>query len=543
MGRDGCDLQRRDPAPEQWDLEVEADRYDICAVSRAGNTPTAYFAIRSSRRPQSSASWGASDMLTEPSDEGLLSIRYGEGMADPAGAAVPIDVIDEAFREVVGAPRVLKLGWPVQIRLHPGSYLIRAFLPSGEMVSRQTWVEPRGETAVLIVPSKPPPRESLMWAYVLKRVPHGGRAARDLDALTDVARFDLGTGGTGPEMEMLLWSAPRGPGIPGGGLGRWMLITAPPGETLMHWPRRQSTCWKARTGWRSAGPTSPRGSSRCRQTRRRGRASWSSPMIVRSRCSTRFDVMVDLGDGHAAAVLSYLATGALEPARRLGEPLVEQVEGRVARGDLPPIAAAVAGYYLLKASASDRPHDWTAALASAFPWMPDGPVIRAWHLLHLPDPDADEFRACWSRPPAAGSRSSPRASACSTTGSASAARTGPDDAPAPALESIRPYAAAANWSALMTTFYADDPRRPALPRRWLMSGTARVPVETNYELERYWRCLDRVDPPLYRDMLVSILDLGTTPEEAANELGIDRDPEVLYMEAMLALKEQLMSVL
>ena len=48
-----------------------------------------------------------------------------------------------------------------------------------------------------------------------------------------------------------------------------------------------------------------------------------------------------------------------------------------------PIGAAVGGYALLRFSALDRLHDWTANLHSRFAWLPDGAVIRGEHLARL----------------------------------------------------------------------------------------------------------------------------------------------------------------
>src|SRR2546423_15128052 len=48
-----------------------------------------------------------------------------------------------------------------------------------------------------------------------------------------------------------------------------------------------------------------------------------------------------------------------------------------------PIAAAVGGYALLRFSALERLHDWTANLHSWFEWLPDGAAIRGEHLARM----------------------------------------------------------------------------------------------------------------------------------------------------------------
>ncbi|WP_299252572.1 hypothetical protein [uncultured Aquimarina sp.] len=46
-----------------------------------------------------------------------------------------------------------------------------------------------------------------------------------------------------------------------------------------------------------------------------------------------------------------------------------------------PAAAAIGGYYLLKAGELDRLHNWAENLANWMPWMSDGSIIWAWQLI------------------------------------------------------------------------------------------------------------------------------------------------------------------
>ena len=57
-----------------------------------------------------------------------------------------------------------------------------------------------------------------------------------------------------------------------------------------------------------------------------------------------------------------------------------------------PSGAAIGGYFLLRAEQLDRLHDWTGNLAERFPWLPDGCVIHAWHLLKQEESDPKRAR-------------------------------------------------------------------------------------------------------------------------------------------------------
>ena len=52
--------------------------------------------------------------------------------------------------------------------VEPGSYVVRALLPTGEVVSAQAAVAPGRSEPVELVPRSPSPRESLAWAYYLR---------------------------------------------------------------------------------------------------------------------------------------------------------------------------------------------------------------------------------------------------------------------------------------------------------------------------------------------------------------------------------------
>jgi hypothetical protein len=499
-------------------------------------------------------------MATPEPNHGVLILEYGNYPADSADAVVPIDVIGEDFHEVTSAPKVLELGKPVRLTLEPGSYLVRAYLPSGEIVARQARVEPGGQAVVSILPSKPSPRESLTWAYILKNVPDGGRAATRsmFESTRHVPRRGGEVVSERSGIEMTLWSHAVSP------QNSWQRVEA--GLTLDESaaPNDPNALAEASVDvpagqyWlevRGGGfPTrfvalAPNGSRRTHVL-----------VVADDRSEPAFDpidVMVNLGNRRAEAILSFLSLGSLEEAKRLGESLVDQAETMLAQKVADPIAATVAGYYLLKASALDRLHDWTANLANMFTWLPDGPVIRAWHLLRLPEPDPKEIRTLLVDAAARGLPLFTQGLRMLHDGLGLLARSEPDDlSTSGALQSIRPYTAAANWSALTTTFYGSDPKQPRLPSQsaiYELNQPGRRPVRAlidpkieaqnagapgpTKEQVDVLRCLDQIVPSTRRRMLESVFKHGLTPEAAGSELGIQSNyVETQLVEAMRELR-------
>ena len=69
----------------------------------------------------------------------------------------------------VPAPPLLQLDLPTVVEVKQGQYLVRVYLPSGEIVSTQADVI-KGQTAdVQLLPAAKSPIESMGWAYYLKQ--------------------------------------------------------------------------------------------------------------------------------------------------------------------------------------------------------------------------------------------------------------------------------------------------------------------------------------------------------------------------------------
>ena len=178
-----------------------------------------------------------------------------------------------------------------------------------------------------------------------------------------------------------------------------------------------------------------------------------------------FNVVVNGGNAQATALLSYLDEGAFAQARMVSEQVVDLAEQWLHDKPEDPVSAAIGGYYLLRAGQLDKLHDWTNNLANRIKWLPDGCVIDAWHLLRQAKSEPDRAR---ERLLEAENRGLPLL----TQGlrllldglSLFHRRENRDTMVGAALERLRRYASAADWSAPTTTFFAhDSPYQPMTP--------------------------------------------------------------------------------
>ena len=91
-------------------------------------------------------------------------------------------------------------------------------------------------------------------------------------------------------------------------------------------------------------------------------------------------------------MLGFLTSGDFQSARDIGESFLDEAESMLREKLEDPLSAAVAGYFLLQAGKYERLHDWTLNLADWFLWLPDGPIIRACHLMTESEPNRAEIR-------------------------------------------------------------------------------------------------------------------------------------------------------
>ena len=172
-------------------------------------------------------------------------------------------------------------------------------------------------------------------------------------------------------------------------------------------------------------------------------------------------VLVSSGNLQAELLLGYLADGSLEMARRIGDALIDDAERLLEEKVGDPSAAAVGGYYLLRARRLDLLHDWSRNLANLFQWLPDGAVIHAWHLLRQEKPDIGQARARLLEAERRGLPLYTQGLRLLFDGLDLLSRKfRGDEELQGALGRVQRYAVAANWRAMTTTFYGGTPSEP-----------------------------------------------------------------------------------
>lgn len=180
------------------------------------------------------------------------------------------------------------------------------------------------------------------------------------------------------------------------------------------------------------------------------------------------DVVVSSDDWRTESLLSLMQRGDLSTAQSLYDEL-QLAEELLRQKMVNTNAAAVGGYFLLRARDLERLHNWANNLANWFEWMADGPVIHAWQII-MESKDKSKQRSglleqARMRLLEAVSRGFP----IYTEGLRllrdgllyfDSRAQGKDTEIATALTRIGAYAGAADWSATNTTFTGKSPGTP-----------------------------------------------------------------------------------
>jgi hypothetical protein len=171
-------------------------------------------------------------------------------------------------------------------------------------------------------------------------------------------------------------------------------------------------------------------------------------------------------DARAETLLHYLGAGAADAARSIAGEVIADAEQMLRDKVVNPMGAAIGGYYLLGVGALERLHDWPNNFANWIDWLPDSAVIHAWQLLRTQgDGPGDRQEQARRRLLQATQRGLPVYSVgvrllIDGLELFADAGGGSDDEVKQALRTIRPYAAAMDWSQELTLFYGQDPWTP-----------------------------------------------------------------------------------
>ena len=372
----------------------------------------------------------------------ILRIQFDVSAPENREAPVAVEVFDQLMQRVWSGS--LSLSERHELDVPAGHYTVRAYMPSGEIVVAQAEVQ-SGTIApqdVVLFPESVSPRESLAWAYVLKGAARADPEVRVLGEIDGVIA-----------PWVCLWERTLN--------GDWIPRPLSPGvldQTIRQQDARALGALRLRLSdgqhWLQVGAANAPTKfialppSDVHETRvlllQEERPDRDNDML---------NVLVDSGDSEAEAMLGYLSIGAFDAARR-AERLLQRKRDN-------PVGAAIGGYYLLRAGDTRR-LDWTSNLANWFPWLPDGAVIHAWLLLRQHEPDQDVARERLLEAARRGIPIYTQGLRLLYDGLSVYYSRGmdTDSEVREALGRVGSYAAAADWEAQTTTFYAHHPTEP-----------------------------------------------------------------------------------
>jgi hypothetical protein len=406
-----------------------------------------------------------------------LKIQFGRPVSATGAAVVPLEIIGADMRRL-DEPRVLRLDRYQDVTVPPGAYLVRVHLPSGELVSTQVDVKDGESKWVVLAPVSESPSESLGWAYYAKSITRAGLGWAGPRQGYWVGEVIASAGGTrplpdsgGPVVREVppprldLWSHdPIGGWLAGQFRAPNAVDTSPRREDprLMahlqlqlplgqHWLQVQP-------GDSVRAPIFEASKFVALPASQRG----VEVLVIYDAAPAQADplnVIIHSANPQAEAVLAYLTEGAYVAARAVAGEVVDQAE-RWLRDD--PVSATIAGYYLLRAGRTAGRHDWTAGLADDVPWLPDGCAIHGWQLLHQDQPDADRARRRFLQAEGRGLPLFTQGLRLLLDGLGMfdhRSHRG-DVEVRDALDHLRPYAAAADWTTPTTTFFGPTPTLP-----------------------------------------------------------------------------------
>ena len=294
-----------------------------------------------------------------------------------------------------------------------GHYLVAAFLPSGDVISREVEVDGPVEISL---EGEHSPYEWLSYQHVLGNVMGGPTYLRrdkgKLEARPWVVPLDAPVPPLNAPGNKHVWRLLRDAmESPANLVAR--LLSPLPGLPLT--TQMQDDCVQL-FELRPNGPPPPVNASGPVEGRRfllvedaEGRATlvslpfpWQDVLTNEDRSAEVLvqrqgqatkggHVAVSIRDPLVGTVLGYLTSGASATAQEM---LAEQArQGLYLKVD-NPVAAAAGAYVLVRSSTELNAywHPWVDNLAEWFPWLPDGPIIRARLLLQLARDD-DDFKA------------------------------------------------------------------------------------------------------------------------------------------------------
>jgi hypothetical protein len=335
----------------------------------------------------------------------------------------------------------LDFGTPHAVRnLAPGHYAVRAFMPSGAVMSRTVEVGKSGDVPVnLTVPRSP--HEWLAWETVLGEAP-------------SVAEYALAASGPKvPDLWMRLW-APASQWQP----AAWpsSLVTS----DLVSWKVQISTPPVTPLALELGGPREP----------------WrtvilppgnQSEIVMRPPAAGGGSLGLTVGTAkrHYDSLLRYLQSGDQAALGVLESRAAETAEAMLFEKTTDPFGAVVGGYALVMLGAFARMHSWSRNLSDWFPSVADGAIIHATRRLREGTRASDtevreQLLTAAARPTPILSQGVELLHRGLRLLRKEAAE---DAAVEAAYQRVDTLAAAMDWSRAFTTFASLDPNTPQVP--------------------------------------------------------------------------------
>jgi hypothetical protein len=318
-----------------------------------------------------------------------LFIRFGAPVTDTGDSPMIAEVIRHDLSLAWRGTISLATGLSVPLD-KGGHFLVRAWLPNGELLMAQAEADEGQSTEVRLYPERRSPREDYAWAYYVQpkasiadvgmlesdgrlrpfsdihepdktwgrfeiRVVFGGRnLLRDESAGNVTVEPDA----TEPEPSKIVTLLNDVP--------TRVRVQSKEGQVWLRIQTMETSLKHLIGTWWAALPSIDGANTE---------VLLSLDPVVGLRVNVQIDPF-------ANTLLSYVQRGDYGLARLLTAEMADRAESILREKRRNPVLAAVAAYALLRAGDFKRLHDWTFNLANWFEDLPDGPIIAAWHLLN-----------------------------------------------------------------------------------------------------------------------------------------------------------------
>jgi DNA-directed RNA polymerase specialized sigma24 family protein len=291
-----------------------------------------------------------------------LSILLNQGVPVGATARAVAEVFDTELNSILAVP--ISANSDNEFSINPGSYLVRAKLPSGKTLQRDVVIVPGQAKAEVVFATSDSPIESLPLQHFLGYVPPFPRnlspevlenAWVRIWSFGDewVSRPWYGTPLDATEFAIVGRIRPPTDRISllqiGGERIPWRFIALPPSPYEIEVAARSARTNRVMNGG--------------------------------------LNIRITTGDGDLDALLNYEAMGAWLSASTLWKEFSNQAVEYADRKREDANAAAIGFYYLAAHQRLGEHLQWAANFAGYYPWLPDALVIQAMGLLAASDPE------------------------------------------------------------------------------------------------------------------------------------------------------------